>query len=79
LIHDLPGDDQVQFSNLLFHKLQMLYAIADHLSVMIAHVMPLQRLDDLGNSPLRTAFGKLRNVPRLSLAFSIMPLTLVVR
>jgi hypothetical protein len=57
----------------------MLYAIADHLSVMIAHVMPLQRLDDLGNSPLRTAFGKLRNIPRLSLTFSIMPLTLVVR
>src|SRR5262245_7991802 len=38
-------------------------------SVMITHLMPFQRVNDLGNFPLSTPFGKLRNVRRLSLAF----------
>jgi hypothetical protein len=47
----------------------MLYAVADHLPVVITHLVPLQRLNDLGNLPLRTAFGQLCDVRRLSLAF----------
>jgi len=47
----------------------MLDAIADHLPVMLAQGMPFQRLDDLGNSLLGTAFGQLRDLHRLCLAF----------
>ncbi len=59
---------RVQLRDLLFQKPQMIQAETNQQPVMIAHLMFLQRGDDLGNLLLGLALRKLGDLLRISVA-----------